>query len=189
MRTMITLVCEQCGKSFERRKAEQDYRDKNGVTMRVMCSLQCSADARKNGKTAEQRKAEKAEYDRVYRKQPEIAKKHLEATKAFWKSDAGKAKRKARMHLHIEYCAKPEYKEKKKTYDQQYRAERMYGPEFAPAFLALLNLETEIDSRMTNHEIRLLNGTFNKKQERRRDYERINSYDIEERPLGDIERD
>jgi len=187
--TMISLVCEHCGKQFERRKAEHDYRIKKGITSRVMCSMKCSGQARKDNRTIEQKRADKAAYDREHRKKPEVKAKHLERAKAFWKSDAGKAKRKARLPLHLEYCRRPEYKEKKKEYDQQYRAEKMYGSEFAEAYLTLLRLDQEIGERMSNHEIRLINDTYNKKQRRRKDYERTNSYELEDGPMGNLERD
>jgi len=187
-RPMIILVCEHCGGSFERERSQHDHRVKRGC-LRIFCSLKCAGANKKLAITDSEKKASKADYDREYRS------KNLDLIKAkkaeHYQKTADREKereiRKKRMPLHVEYCRRPEYKEKKSKYDRQLRA-KAYG-EFAEAYLTLLQIDKEIEQRMTSYEIRMLNGTQNKKQERQRDYARTHSYELENSTLGDIERD
>lgn len=176
MERTVILTCEQCGKSFDREPGHYRYHsEKHGL--RVFCSRNCAYISRRtDNRTEEQRKADKREYDREYRA------KNREKKKAYAKAyfqrtyDPVKAaiERKARMPQHVEYCRQPEYRAKKKVYDRQYRAERMYGA-FAEAFLTLLAIDEEIISRTTRYDIRGANGTRNKTQERKRTYARAYS--------------
>ena len=77
------------------------------------------------------------------------------------------AQRKARMHLHVAYCQRPEYRAWKSEYDRQYRAHRQFG-EYAEAFMLLLDIENEVASQASRYEIYKANGTLNKSLQRRR---------------------
>jgi hypothetical protein len=81
--------------------------------------------------------------------------------------------RKANLPRHVEYCRQPKYRKYKKGYDAKHRAKNDYG-EFWEAFLALREIEREVRKRMSWYEIEKQNGTLNKHQQRRRDYERLN---------------
>lgn len=76
------------------------------------------------------------------------------------------------MHLHVEYCRRPEYREWKKGYDREYRCKQEYGP-FWEAASILFDIENEINERISRYEIYQQNGTLNKHLNRRRDYERL----------------
>lgn len=118
--------------------------------------------------------ARKAAYDREYRKRDPLSLKEKKRSYFQRTYDPVRAavERKKRMPAHVEYCRKPTYVEKKSQYDQKRRATLQYGP-YADAFLTLIELEKEIAERATNYEIRQVNGTLNKTQERRRSYERL----------------
>jgi len=140
---------------------------------RLFCDRKCFGLSRRQNKTDEQKKAEKAEYDRQYR---ENNREMLKAKKAayFQKTyDPIKAAihRKTRSTAHAEYCRRPEYKLWKKEYDRKYRAKKYYG-EYADAYLSLVDLEREVLSRQSRYEIDLQNGKLNKSQIRKREYVR-----------------
>lgn len=120
-------------------------------------------------KTKAEKVAEKAEYDRQYRaKNLDLlkTKKRDYHQRSYDPVKAAKA-RKKRMHLHVEYCRRPEYRAYKQAYDKQHRAAKVYG-DFADAFLTLITVEREIENRATRYDIRQMNGTINKTQIRRR---------------------
>ena len=78
-----------------------------------------------------------------------------------------RAIRQARMSKHVEYCRSPEYRKKKRHYDQAYRNKKMYG-EFWEAGVLLTKLDNFIETKMSNYEIRLKNKTLNKAIQRSR---------------------
>lgn len=135
----------------------------------VYCGRVCAGLARRRGKTAEQKKAAKAEYDRAYRAQ------NLDWLKAKKKAyfqrtyDPVKAaiERKKRMPRHVAYCQRPEYKAWKHEYDRKYNMVRSYGPLWEAARV-LVDLQTLIRERSTTTERKLQNGTLNKTQQRKR---------------------
>lgn len=139
----------------------------------IYCTRECSGVFRRKNKTADQRKAEKAEYDRQRRAElaDEIRAAKREYHKRAYDPVAAAEARKAKMPRHVEYCRRPEYREWKREYDRQYRAKQEFGP-FWEASLLLLDLQAEVLTRATRYEIDLQSGTLNKKQVRRRDYER-----------------
>ena len=118
------------------------------------------------------KKIEKAEYDRQYRlKNLESLKiKKAEYFQRTYDPVTAKAKRKQRMHRHVEYCRTPKYRAYKQKYDQIYRAKKQYG-EFYESALLLNELETEVTERLDFTERAALKGTLNKRQTRKRNYE------------------
>lgn len=167
----VTINCGYCGKPSCKPTGQVNRAGKMGAAL--YCDRTCAGLGRRTWKTLEQKKAEKRDYDKVYRS--ENLEKLKESKKAYFKKtyDPVKAsiERKKRMAQHIEYCRQPAYRAKKKEYDQLYRAKKIYG-DFGEAFVALLNLEQEVESRASWNDIRQQNGILNKKQTRRRDYER-----------------
>lgn len=170
----MIVVCEHCGKSIERRAGHVNRARKVGA--KQYCNKTCFGLANRSPiqKTKEQKAAEKRAYDIEYRR------KNLAVIKARKRAyfdrtyDPVKAaiERKKIMPRHVEYCRRPEYRAYKKGYDRQYRANKDFGP-FADCFLLLTDIDKEVNARMTDYDVRLANGTLNKRQERKREHERL----------------
>jgi len=92
------------------------------------------------------------------------------------------------MAHHVEYCRRPEYVEYKREYDAEYRARKQYG-DFWEAFVLLLKVEREVKEREDKFSIAATNGTLNKKQTRRREYERAHGYQPQGCLVVNSERD
>lgn len=159
--------CAHCGKANDGFAGHVNRAQARGL--KLYCDRKCSGLGRRLGKTKAQLKEEKRLYDIEYRA------KNLEAIKAkkrahFQKTYDRKAAaeyRKQRMHLHVEYCRRPEYKAWKREYDRRYRASE-FG-EFAEAYMLTIDLNREIKGRKTNAEIKYENGCTNKSQRRERE--------------------
>ena len=162
-------LCSHCGKPHGKSASAVNRAFKAGLSL--YCNRTCAGLGRRKEKTPEQKKEEKRLYDLNYR----ATSPTLKARKAAYYQrvhDPVKeaAKRKERMSQHVEYCRQPEYKAWKRGYDQQYLAHKQYG-EFGPAIIALRELEQEVADRIDRQDIYAINGTLNKKQTRRRDYD------------------
>jgi hypothetical protein len=179
----ITLVCQHCGKKFQRKPGKAKYLAKKGL--KTFCGKGCFGLQRRKNKTLQEKKAEKRAYDMEYRAKNRAMLKVKKA--AYYQRTHDPVKeakiRKARMHLHLEYCRQPKYKAWKKEYDRQYQAKTGYG-DFWESFLLLLDIEREIATRMDKYDIYLSRGYYNKTQHRRREYEKLNSTKSENCPLG-----
>ena len=165
------VTCAHCSAVSIKENAAVNRALKGGK--KLFCGRKCFALSRRQNKSDEQRKAEKAEYDRRYReKNREVlrAKKAAYFRKTYDPTEAA-IYRKARMHKHVEYCRRPEYREKKKAYDRRRRAKLQFG-DYDEAFLMLQDLEREVLSRQSRYEIDLQNGKLNKSQIRKREYVR-----------------
>lgn len=93
-------------------------------------------------------KAEKAAYDREYRKR-NLARLKAQKAAYFQRTyDPVKAakERKKKMPQHVEYCRQDWYKAYKREYDKKRRSNK-YGP-FAEVHMALLALQREIRRQM-----------------------------------------
>lgn len=139
----------------------------------IYCDRECAGIARRQWKDAETKRAEKAAYDRRRRaeKAAEIRAAKREYHKRTYDPAKARVDRAAKMHRHVEYCRRPEYRAWKRDYDRQFRARQQFG-EFAEAALILCDIESEVGSRATRTEVYAAKGTLNKKQNRRRDYDR-----------------
>lgn len=159
--------CAHCGKTNDGFAGHVNRA--RALGLKLYCNRKCSGLGRRMGKTKAQLKEEKRIYDIEYRA------KNLETIKAkkrahFQKTYDRKAAaeyRKQRMHLHVEYCRRPEYKAWKREYDRRYRASE-FG-EFAEAYMLTMDLNREIKGRKTNAEIKYENGCTNKSQRRERE--------------------
>lgn len=142
----------------------------------IYCNRVCAGLGRRTGKTPEQKKEEKRLYDMDYRAtSPTLKARKADYHQRTYDPVKAAAKRKERMPYHVEYCRQPEYKAKKKEYDKLFRAKKHYR-EFAEAAILLNEIEKEVTARSEDRFQRYaMNGTLNKKQTRRRDYERLNS--------------
>lgn len=173
MTRMVAFRCAHCGERS--RKPTGHVRRSRSIGAPLYCDRRCAGMARRKHKTKAQKVAEKAAYDREYRA------KNLERIKAEKRAyfqrtydpvQAAKY-RKSRMHLHVEYCRQPRYRAYKSDYDRKRRAQA-FGP-FAAAYLLLLDLDREVNSRMSDYDVRVANGTLNKRLKRKREYEQAQS--------------
>jgi hypothetical protein len=166
---LVTADCARCGKLCDKEVGHVNRSAKIGAP--IYCGRACSGLARRKlvvMTTAEKREA-KAEYDLMYRnKNAELlkAKKSAYFQKSYNAKEAAKI-RKSRMHLHVQYCRRPEYRKKKAVYDRRHLAIKTYGP-FAEAYLQLREVEKEIDCQASRYEVYQANDTLNKAQQRRR---------------------
>lgn len=148
---------------------------KTTVRVTLFCGRKCFGLSRRKGKTAEQKKVEKAAYDVLYRlRDPQKLKERKAAyfQRTYDPIQAAKDRKKI-MARHVEYCRQPEYKKWKEKYDKMYRAKKCYG-EFWESGMLLLAIDKEIDERATFGELAAAKGNRNKSLERKRDYVRIN---------------
>lgn len=181
----MKTICPVCNIEFEARNGDYNRAIKQGY--KPVCGRVCAGIKRRNNKTPEQRKKEKAEYDIKYRAEryKEIQQKKREYFQRTYDPEKARVERKKRMPKHIEYCRQPEYRKKKKVYDRQYRNVKKYGKELGECMTLALKIRDECLKQMSDYEIRLSKGTINKLQKRKRDYERLNSNKLENSPLGD----
>ena len=169
----MKFICSHCGNSADGPAGEVNRAIRNGRPK--YCGKTCFGLAHRLGKTEEQKKAAKAAYDAAYRVKNinRIKKNKREYFQRTYDPAAAREHRKRRMPSHVEYCRRPEYREKKRQYDADRRASE-YGP-YAAAYRALLSIEQEVKCRASWYEVAKSKGTLNKHQSRRRAYDRLNS--------------
>lgn len=162
-----SCICPQCNQLFDAIVSRLNRARKLGVP--IYCGKVCAGLSRRTQLTTAERKAAKAEYDREYRERNGDKLKQQKADYFRQTYDPVKAaeKRKERMHLHVAYCQRPEYREWKRKYDKLHLAKKNFG-EFAEAFLLLQQIEESIAAHASRYEIYITNGTINKAQNRRR---------------------
>ena len=180
-----SFICP-CGRTAAKEAGAVNRAERQGL--QIYCSRECAWLHHRKNKTPEQKKEEKRLYDMEYRsKNRELLKEKKaayyrenrellkEKKAAYYRENHNiekeREQRKKRSAQHVQYCQRPEYRMWKKGYDRQYRAKKFYG-EFAECHLLVLSIRDECLERMDDRDIRNLNGTLNKKQERRRDYDR-----------------
>lgn len=164
----MRIICPHCDKKVEKPTSAVNRARLAGAP--IYCGRKCAGKGRRTHKTKVQKRAEKSAYDAVYRAKNL---KLIKASKALYFKktyDPVKAakERKKNMSRHVEYCRRPEYRSYKRAYDSRYRANKDYGP-FADSFLILLDIDKEVNSRMSDYDVRIANGTINKKLTRRRE--------------------
>lgn len=165
----MKTLCDYCGQPHG--KTAGAVNRANKINAPIYCNRTCAGMARRKDKTAEQRKEEKRLYDEKYRAiSPTLKTRKAAYYQKTHDPIKEAAKRKERMPYHVKYCRDPKYRAWKKNYDQQYLARKKYG-EFAEAAIVLRQVEQEVRQRISREEIYIINGTLNKKQTRRRDYD------------------
>lgn len=165
------MRCPQCDSEFAADTGRVNRAKKIGAPL--YCGRACAGLARrlKTPPTDAEKRAAKAEYDRLYRER--TAEARIAQKRAYYEANRDRLLarmveyRKKRMPAHVEYCRRPEYRAWKSEYDKQYRAKREFGP-FADAALLLQEIGREVDARATRYEVYLANGTINKALMRRR---------------------
>ena len=169
---MSDPICAFCGNVAQRLPRDINRAAQGGHPL--FCNRKCFSLSRRKHKTKAQKVEEKRVYDAEYRvRNPAMlrAKKHAYFKRTY---DPVKAAidRKAKMPRHVAYCQRPEYRAWKAEYDRRHSANKDFGP-FAECHLLLQDIDKEVCSRMTDYEVRMANGTINKKLSRRREYERF----------------
>lgn len=166
------MLCPQCGNEIHQAAGAINRALKKGSSL--YCGKVCSGLARRKHKTKEQKKEEKRLYDIEFRKKN--AERIRERKRLAYQRDRDPVKeaeyRKAHMDRHVRYCQQPQYKAWKKKYDRKYRCKKEFGAFWESASI-LLDIENEIDNRMSRYEVYQQNGTLNKHQQRRREYDRL----------------
>lgn len=163
--TYIKVKCDHCGKNVKKYIGYVNRARKQGD--RLFCNRKCFGLFWRHNKTISQKKAEKSEYDKQYR-ELNFEKIRLARAEYFKKDYAAnpekyRKERQRRMKAHVEYCRQPEYRKKKKSYDERYRAYVMYG-EFAEAALILKKIEAIVDRQQARFD----KNCHNKSQKRKR---------------------
>lgn len=169
---LVKFKCARCKKTAERERCHLNRQRKIGAP--IYCGKRCFGLTRRLGKTKAQKKEEKRIYDMKFRaKNLERLKKEKAAYYQRTHDPVKEAKiRKKRMHLHVKYCQQPEYRAWKKKYDRAYLCKQRFGP-FWEAASILIDLDKEVESRISRYEIYQQNGTLNKWLQRRRNYDQI----------------
>lgn len=162
---ILELTCDYCDATIFRKEC---LFARSGP--RAFCNRKCTGLWRRLNKSPDEKKAEKAAYDRAYREKNHdlIKAKKSAYFQRTYDPEKARVERKANMARHVEYCRRPEYRAKKHAYDIGYNARRNYGS-FGEAFILLQQLENEVGSRMSDYEIRSQQGALNKAQQRKRD--------------------
>lgn len=170
---MANELCAYCGQPHG--KSTGAINRAAAIGAPLYCNRTCYGLAHRKGKTPEQKKEEKRLYDLNYRAtSPTLKARRSAYHKKTYDPVVAAEKRKERMPQHVEYCRRPEYKAWKREYDRQYLARKQYG-DFGEAAIILSQIEKEIMERGEDRFQRAAtNGTLNKKQTRRREYERLN---------------
>ncbi len=171
----VAVTCALCGAVTQRAVSHVNRSRRLG--MQIYCNRTCASMAKRVEKTVDQKKAEKAAYDRQYRaRDPDVRKaKKAAYYKATRDPEKERAIRAQKMPQHVEYCRRPEYRAWKRAYDRRHRA-KAFG-EFADAWLTLTDIDREVNARMSRNELYATKGTQNKKLNRRREYERAIRHD------------
>lgn len=181
------FICAYCGKPGMKYSGHVNRSNRIGAG--IYCDKVCAGLGRRDTRTIAEKKAAKAAYDVQYR-QDNLDKLKAEKQARHKRTyDPIKAveHRKTRMPAHIEYCRRPEYKVWKRGYDRKYRTTKQYG-DFAECASLLIDIENEIISQMSPQQkaaAHFAEGRTNKTQNRRREHERLNRFELEDGPLGD----
>lgn len=124
MLAVMPVVCQNCGKCFEKRIAEW----RRAPIKRFFCTRECSQAAHRSNVTLAEKRAKKAAYDREYRERNRAA---LAAKKAAWfaaaydpeKARAYRAANRERLReIQRRTTDTPEYRARKAEYDRDLRA-------------------------------------------------------------------
>lgn len=166
---LIQFDCRQCSGAAKQERGAINRAKKKGLNL--YCGRECSGLARRTNKTPEQKKEEKSTYDAQRRVDliGELRAKKREYHVRTYDPVKAAQIRKVNMPRHVAYCRRPEYVAKRRIYDRHHRADKTYGP-FADAFLTLMDLEREIETRANNYELLKMKDTVNKTQKRKREY-------------------
>ena len=169
----MKVHCALCNSETEKKLSAVNRAKRIGAS--IYCNRTCAGLGRRKNKTDDEKREAKRLYDIAYREKnlDEIKSRQAEYFQRTYDPESAAIKRKENMPRHVEYCRRPEYRKWKSEYDRQYRAKNEFG-EFWEVALIVADIDKEVSERMSRQEISQTNGTFNKAQHRRREYERTN---------------
>lgn len=151
--TLVKITCAYCGKTSKKYLGHVNRANKIGAP--VYCNKKCAGLGRRTDKTIEEKKIEKSAYDKEYRKKNIDWRMFLSAFQFTWDYQQNPEKyrqlHQKKMPKHLEYCRQPEYRKKKKSYDQRRVANKMYG-EFAEAAIILRTIEEIVDNKQARFD-------------------------------------
>jgi len=167
----VEVACSYCGEPTL--KSTSHFNRARALGAKLFCNKRCDGLSRRVPTTPEQRKAAKAAYDERYREvnRERLLRKAKDYYAVYGPShrEEERARRQETMPRHVEYCRRPDYREKKQKYDAKLRASE-YG-EFAEAYRILIDLHREIIARVPDKYERLkARGYFERQQAKRRTY-------------------
>jgi hypothetical protein len=157
------MNCNYCGKELIKTTSAINRALK--INALLYCNRMCSGLGRQLHRPLEEKKKQKADYDKQYRKNN--ANKIKLSKHNYYKEtyDPLKASidRKKNANKHLEYCRQPKYKTYKQEYDKKYLAKKLFG-EYWESALLIRDIEKEYDQQ----QVRQLNNLHNKSQKRKR---------------------
>lgn len=161
MRQFI-VPCAFCGADTQKSASEVNRAKR--VDARLFCDKSCAGQARRSRKTREERRAEKARYDKQRREElrGSLLKEKREAYRAMVRNRSDELRRKQKEQrarqkasgYRNQYIRSERYKKYKHEYDTSKRSRKRYG-EFAECHRLLLELEKEIRRRCPDKYERL----------------------------------
>lgn len=168
MPSSISRVCPSCGVTFFSSAGRANRADRIGAPL--YCCIACAGIARRSSKTDEQKRADKAAYDKSRRdtigdKIRSDKRNAYYANHEYYKAKH-KEYRAARMPKHVEYCRSQEYRAKKHDYDIS-KAKDEYG-EWGDTWRLLLDLEKEIRRQSSWYDRAVSKGYFTRNAQKRR---------------------
>lgn len=161
------MKCQYCGEVLNKSPGEINRANKSGLNL--YCNRTCAGLNRRVEKDIEQKKKEKAEYDKQYWYNNKEVKRKKAKEYHLKNRDRILAKQRAynktRYAEHLKYLQRPEYKEYKKEYDRKYLAKKSYG-EFYEVALIVNQIDMITDSRESFREKKkYLKSTSTKKRQ------------------------
>jgi len=167
---LVEFECSICNKKSTKTIGHFNRAKKLGLN--IFCSRKCFGISRRENKTIDQKKQEKAQYDKDYRNKNK-AKLKKQKAEYFQKDYAAnpekyKQERERRKEYNHNFKQTKEYKKYKKEYDKNYNAKKKYG-EFWESSILLNEIRKECPAR----EAKPILGLINKSQNRKRNYEKI----------------
>ncbi len=170
----VEIKCAYCGKVSDKPTGAVNRAKSIGAPL--YCNRVCAGLGRRSNKTIEQKKKEKAAYDKEFRYYHRDGIKERKAA-AFKKDYAAnpekyRKERQRRYKAHLEYLQRPEYKAWKKNYDVKHLAKKDFGVYWESAIL-LKELEEHL-LKIRPDGIKFQMGITNKTQKRKRLWQRVN---------------
>lgn len=156
----VQVACDQCGR--ETTKSTSHVNRAKRIGAHLYCSRACSGLARRDGRSLEEKRADKAAYDRDYRAKlgAELLAKKKAAYDAVKETPEYRAKQREQRRRQKEsgyrenYLKGERYRRYKHDYDIRKRSREQYG-EFAECHRLLIELEKEIRRRCPDKYERL----------------------------------
>jgi len=188
---LVIITCSACGGQKEKERGQVNRTLRSGG--RLYCGLACAGVGKRVVRSAAAQKAIKRLYDLEYnRKNSDVrCKQRAEWFQKTYDPEKAKiereTKKKEKPELEAkrrEYMKSKQYRGQKKKYDRRYRAYKTYGKAWGECMALTLDIRDECLTRMSDYQIRKANGTLSKSQQRRKDYERLNSNKSENCPMG-----